>query len=138
MSTILIVDDDSKFLAAADRMLAAAGYRVLQACDGKEAADVLKKSHREIDLAIVDLALPGINGFELIGAISRRPNPVKILATTALYKDVHLEMAKALGAHAVLRKPPAGAPLPEREWLDTVRRLIGDAARERSVSSPQS
>lgn len=135
MSTILIIDDDSKFLFAAEHMLANAGYRVLRASDGKEAAAVLQKAHREIDLAIVDLALPGINGFELIGSISRRPNAMKILATTALYKDVHLEMAGALGAHAVIRKPPAGRPLPEREWLETVRRLIGDPARGRGASA---
>ena len=123
MSTVLVVDDDANFLDQVERMLANAGYQVLRAADGKEGVEILEERHGEIDLAIVDLALPGINGFEIIGAMSRRPNPVKIIATTGLYKEFHLEMAGTLGAHAVIRKPPAGQPLPEREWLATVRQL---------------
>jgi CheY-like chemotaxis protein len=129
MSTVLVVDDDPKFLNAAEHMLAAAGYRVLRAIDGNEAVAVLEKRHSEIDLVIVDMALPGINGFEIIGAISRRPNRIKIIATTSVYKDA-FQMAGTLGAHAAIRKPPEGKPLPERDWLGTVRRLIGYASRE--------
>jgi CheY-like chemotaxis protein len=130
MFTILAVDDDPKFLDAADHLLTAAGYQVLRATDGNQAVDLLEKRHSEIDLIIVDLALPGINGFEIIGAISRRPNRVKIIATTSVYKDTHFEMAATLGAHAAIRKPAEGKPLQEREWLATVRRLIGEPARD--------
>jgi CheY-like chemotaxis protein len=127
MSTILVVDDDVSFLNAAEDMLTTAGYRVLRAAGGKDAVDVLEKKHDQINLAIVDLYLPDVNGFELIGAISRRTNDVKVLAITGIYRDTHLEMAGSLGAHAAIRKPPAGKPLPESEWLGTIRRLIGDA-----------
>lgn len=130
MSTVLVVDDDPKFLNAVDHMLATAGYRVLRAADGHQAVDILEKKHNEIDLIIVDMALPGINGFEIIGAISRRPNRIKIIATTSVYKDTHFEMAATLGAHAAIRKPAEGKPLQEREWLATVRRLIGEPARD--------
>ena len=90
----------------------------------QEAVNVLEKRHADIDLTIVDLALPGVNGFELIGALSRAAKS-KIIATTAVYKDIHLEMSGTLGAHAAIRKPPAGKPLPEKEWLATVHHLIG-------------
>ena len=134
MSTVLIVDDDPKFLSSVQEMLAAAEYRVLGAANGKEALELLDAKHGEIDLAIVDLALPGVNGFEIIGTISRRPNVLKIIATTAVFKEVHLDMAVTLGAHAVIRKPPHGRALPQREWLETVRRLIGDAADGKPAS----
>ena len=127
MSTVLVVDDDPTFLAAADRLLVAAGYSVFHATGGKEAVEILEKKHGEIDLTIMDLSLPEINGFEIIGAISRRPNPIKVIATTGVYKDYHLEVARALGAHAIIRKPPEGKPLPESEWLGTVQNLIGPA-----------
>ena len=130
MFTILVVDDDPKFLDAAEHMLTIAGYHVLGAADGNQAVDVLERRHSEIDLIIVDLALPGINGFELIGAISRRPNSIKIIATTSVYKECHFEMAETLGAHAAIRKPKEGRPLPEREWLATVRQLIGEPVRD--------
>jgi CheY-like chemotaxis protein len=129
MPTILVIDDDASFLDSMEKMLDDAGYEVLRAADGLEGVNLLEKQHRAIDLAIIDLALPGINGFEIIGAISRRPSQVKIIATTGVYKSTHLEVAGTLGAHAVIRKPAPGAPLPEKEWLGTVRQLLGPAAR---------
>jgi putative two-component system response regulator len=135
MPTILVVDDDPKFLCAVERMLTTAGYHVLRASDGKEAEEILERKHNEIDLAIMDLALPGINGFEIIGDMSRRPNSVKIIATTSVYKDDLLTMAGTLGAHAAIRKPPEGKPLPERDWLRVVDRLIGNRAPEQRMSA---
>jgi DNA-binding response OmpR family regulator len=130
MATVLVVDDDPKFLNAVEQMLVVAGYHVLRAIDGNQAVDLLEKKHSEIDLIILDLALPGINGFEIIGAVSRRPSSVKIIATTSVYKECHFEMAGTLGAHAAIRKPPEGKPLPEREWLAAVRRHLGARARD--------
>ncbi len=114
------------FVGEAGRMLTEAGYRVLQAPDGLRAVRILEEMRGEIDLAIVDLALPGMNGFELIGCLSRRPNSVKVLATSGVYHDMHLESATALGAHAAIRKPPSARQLPRQEWLGTVQQLIGE------------
>jgi two-component system response regulator VanR len=135
MTTILVVDDDPRFLNAAEQMLVAAGYLVLRAANGKQAVDVLEKKHSEIDLIIVDLALPDINGFELIGAVSRRTTQIRVIATSSVFKDQYLEMAGTLGAHASIRKSPEGKPLPESEWLATVHRLIGSAGSESTVSA---
>jgi CheY-like chemotaxis protein len=129
MPTILVIDDDPAFLDGMDKMLSGAGYDVLNAADGLEGVKLLEKRHRGIDLAIVDLSLPGMNGFELIGAISRRPSGVKIIATTGVYGESHLEAAGTLGAHAVIRKPAVGARLPEKNWLGTIQDLIGPASR---------
>jgi chemosensory pili system protein ChpA (sensor histidine kinase/response regulator) len=130
MSTVLVVDDDPKFLEALHGILTEAGYLVLQAGDGQEAVDLVELMRRDISLIIVDLALPVVNGFEIIGVLSRRPIPVKIIATSGIYNDHHLEVAATLGAHAVIRKSPEGKPLPKREWLATVRRLIGGQESE--------
>lgn len=125
MQTILVIDDDPVFVRAAESMLAEAGYRAVHATDGKEAARLLDKMNREIDLAIVDLALPNLNGFELIGAITRRPNAMKIIATSGVFGDLQLETATTLGAHAAIRKPPVITSLPRNEWLGTIQKLIG-------------
>ena len=146
MSTILVIDDDIDFLDALHTILATPGYRVLRATDGISAIRLLEEHHELIDLAIVDLALPGMNGFEIIGAVSRRPNSIKVIATTAVYKDSQLEVAGALGAHAVIRKPRPGSPLPAAEWLATVQKLIGSpnggklaraAGAQRSENGPE-
>ena len=125
MPTVLIVDDDPAFLESAAELLTEAGYEVYRAHDGKEAIKTLEKQRAGIALTIIDLNLPDINGFELIGALRRHNNAVKIVATTGLYKDEHLEMAATLGADAALRKPAPGNPIHKREWLQTVERLIG-------------
>jgi CheY-like chemotaxis protein len=123
--TILVVDDDPNFLGQTEELLSAAGYRVLQASDGIRAVQLLEQLRGCIDLAIVDLALPGLNGFELIGALSRRPNSVKIIATSGVFGDMQLESATAVGAHAAIRKPPKTRGLPRQQWLRTVQQLIG-------------
>jgi CheY-like chemotaxis protein len=125
MSTVLVVDDDVDFLDALHQMLAIPGYGVLRATDGLTAIRLIEEHRELIDLAIVDLALPGMNGFEIIGAVSRRPNSIKVIATTGIYKDSQLETAGALGAHAVIRKPAPGSPLPTGQWLGAVQKLIG-------------
>jgi CheY-like chemotaxis protein len=126
MRTILVVDDDPSFLGETEKLLGGAGYRVLNAPDGNKAIRMLEELRSGIDLAIVDLSLPGMNGFELIGALSRRPNTVKIIATSGVYKDTQLEGATALGAHAAIRKPAREKALPQRQWLVTVQQLIGE------------
>jgi len=125
MRTILIVDDDPAFVRETERILTEAGYSVLQATDGLLAVRLLDEIHGKVDLAIIDLALPGMNGFELIGALSRRPSPLKIIATSAVFKEAQLESATALGAHAAIRKPRSAKDIPKDQWLLTVKQLIG-------------
>ena len=133
MSTVLVIDDDITFLDSMQKLLSHQGYEVLRAGDGTQAMKLIEEFRERIDLAVVDLALPGVNGFEILGAVTRRPNRVKLIATTAVYRNSQLEIAGTLGAHAVIRKPPPGSPLPEAEWLAVVRKLIGVPARGRAA-----
>lgn len=125
MRTILLVDDDPLFMREAGNMLTEAGYHVVQASDGLRAVRMIEEMREGIDLAIVDLSIPGVNGFELIGCISRRPNSIKVLATSGVYHDLQLESTTALGAHAAIRKPRSPQQLPRSQWLGTVKKLIG-------------
>jgi CheY-like chemotaxis protein len=127
MRTILLIDDDPAFLLEIDRMLQGAGYVVLKAPDGERAVRLIEDRHEQIDLAIVDLALPGINGFELIGALTRRPNSLKIIATSGVFDTSQLETATAVGAHSTIPKPRANRALPRAQWLKAVEQLIGRA-----------
>jgi CheY-like chemotaxis protein len=94
-----VIDDDAAFLAQLTQVLKDAGYNVLAGTDLANGMAVLERLHADIDLTVVDLVLPGGSGFELINAASRRPNPMKILATTGLLKPNYLEVAKYMGAH---------------------------------------
>jgi DNA-binding NarL/FixJ family response regulator len=122
--TILILDDDHVFIEGLNEVLTGAGYRVLEGLSGDAGMVLLEKLHDEIDLVIVDLVLPGHSGFEILGAFNRRHTPIKLIATTALLKDSYLEIARHLGAHAVIKKHEPGTPFPAEQWLQAVRSLL--------------
>jgi len=120
--SVLVIDDDEDFRQRLAEVLQTARYHVLEAADGQEASALADKLNGAIDLMIVDLCLPRINGFEFIGSVTRRKSNIKIIATSSIYKDSFLDMATGMGADVALRKPQRfNGDL----WLTTVRRLIG-------------
>ncbi len=60
--TILLVDDDTRFLSRLRQWLDNAGPRTLLADDGQKAIAVLEQYHQEIDLVVLDLARPDGDG----------------------------------------------------------------------------
>jgi CheY-like chemotaxis protein len=122
--TILVVDDDPSFVALMRSVVADRGYHVLAARDGFSGLATVDRLHEQIDLLIVDLALPELSGFEVIGAVARRPSAIKVLATTGVFQDSYLEIATSLGAHAFKRKPGLGIEFPRSEWLQTIESLL--------------
>jgi two-component system, cell cycle sensor histidine kinase and response regulator CckA len=67
--TVLFVEDESAVRGLARRVLEAHGYRVFEAADGAQALEVAKQ-HGGIDLLVVDVVLPHMNGPEVAGAIA--------------------------------------------------------------------
>ena len=124
--TILLIDDDRGFLIQLNQALKDVGYRVLEATDMADGMAMLERLHAEIDLTVVDLVLPGGSGFEIINAATRRPNPMKILATTRVLKPTYLEVAKYMGAHDAIRKPEPGTPFSAEEWIRKIGSLLNE------------
>jgi DNA-binding response OmpR family regulator len=109
---VLVVDDDPAFLSELSGQLKTAGYSVIAAKDGSEAIFALGRDQVKIDAAIIDLALPEIGGFQLIGELTRvQKRMIPVIAITGAYSDVYLEVAEYLGAKVAIRKPFAGQPL---------------------------
>jgi two-component system, OmpR family, response regulator RegX3 len=129
---VLVVDDDPAFSNELSRLLKKAGYTTIQAKDGKEAVQAMRKHEASIGAAIVDLALPEVGGFQVIGEIVniRRKSPIPLLAVTGAYKDLYLEVAEYLGAQASIRKPEAGQSL--TPVMEAFERLM----RPQRASSP--
>lgn len=126
--TILLVDDDPGFLLNLSGVLTEAGFRVIAALTGDEAWKILERHHSTIDLLIVDLVLPDIHGLEIIGAVTRRPSPLKVIAASGVMRDSFLETVRYLGAHETLRKPPVGSPVIGEDWLRVVHKLLDSEA----------
>jgi two-component system response regulator AtoC len=122
--TVLVIDDDSTFLGSVCSELRAAGYVALQAPDGLSAQRLMDRLQGAFDVAVIDLALPGISGFELIGLLRQRAPQVRVIATTGLYRPPYLEIAQEIGAHVVLPKPEKA-----ETWVSVVHQAFNSATQ---------
>jgi two-component system, OmpR family, alkaline phosphatase synthesis response regulator PhoP len=102
MKTILVVDDAPNIVELLRLYLEGAGYATVVATDGPAAVELHRK-HRP-DLVILDLMLPGMDGFEVCRAI-RREADTPVLMLTARTDEVDAIVGLELGADDYVTKP---------------------------------
>jgi len=84
---LLIVDDDKAVRRLLARIAERAGFEVDSAKDGMQALEMLQ--HKQYEIAIVDLMMPRLSGYELVQKISTlEPRPIVIVATALMNGDV--------------------------------------------------
>ena len=99
---ILIVDDDASFRTLLRLVAERMGYSVDVAADGLDALRLLS-GHRYA-LAVIDLMMPRVNGYELVDALRRfRHRPAVVIATAMT--DSLVGMLDADVVHSIIRKP---------------------------------
>jgi CheY-like chemotaxis protein len=109
-ATVLLVDDDNAVREVTRAMLHDLGYLVLEAGSGGAALDMLDRTPK-LDLMIVDFAMPGMNGAEVVRlARMRRPN-LPVLFITGFAERSMLE---GIEEPLILRKPFMEDELAER------------------------
>lgn len=101
--TVVVADDDAAVRHLMSRVLTRAGFRVLEAPDGREA---LRLAQAEAaDLVITDLVMPEQDNIETIGMLAKlEPRPA-IIAISGAFGGTMLRAASALGAATALQKP---------------------------------
>jgi len=104
-STILLVDDTAINISALFRYLVSAGYRVLVAKEGKSALDTIRNT--EIDLVLLDIMMPEMDGFEVCEVLKAEPQTAEIpvIFMTALTDTVDKLRGFELGAADYITKP---------------------------------
>lgn len=102
MTTILIVDDDINIIQLVNIHLSQAGYKVFQAKDGTEALEVLKRE--KCDLAVVDVMMPFMDGYELTREI-RKKYDIPVILLTAKNQIEDKEKGFRSGTDDYLLKP---------------------------------
>lgn len=100
---ILIVDDEASLRLFLSEELAEEGYQVFTAANGHEALTLLNE--HPIDLAIIDLQMPGINGLTLMAAIEKMNDPPELIMLTAHASLETSIEAMRLGTSDFLLKP---------------------------------
>ena len=115
---ILIVDDDAQVRTFLSALLEADGCTVTTASNGKEAQARCRETG--FDLVITDLVMPDQEGLEMIHAVRKNWPNLPILAISGAFGGAYLDLARKLGAAAVLRKPFEPGSI-----LREVHRLLG-------------
>jgi CheY-like chemotaxis protein len=100
---IVVADDEAGVRSFLRLVLEGAGYEVLEAPSGKLALQEARAGR--VDLVITDLVMPEQEGIETIRALCREVPGVGIIAISGALGPQFLEVARMLGAQAVLSKP---------------------------------
>ncbi len=120
MKTILVAEDRDASRELIRTVLVAAGYRVVEARDGREAVE--RATEIQADLVLLDLYMPHLDGFAVLGELRARPEyaTVPVIALTASAMAGDRERAIASGFSDYISKPVNMAHL-RRE----ISRLLG-------------
>jgi two-component system, OmpR family, alkaline phosphatase synthesis response regulator PhoP len=101
--TILVIEDDPSITMGLELNLRAEGYRVILAHDGEEGLAKARKD--EIDLLILDVMLPRLNGFEVLRMLRGEGNEIPVLMLSARGAEMDKVMGLELGAEDYVTKP---------------------------------
>ena len=118
-TTVLVVDDQYFSRRVAYRVLSEAGYRVLEAEDGEEALDALYSARARVDLVMIDVVMPKIDGVELAARIQEQWPEKRILFMSGYAAEV-------LAQHGLiyLDVPFLAKPFTRDEALAKVREAL--------------
>ncbi len=108
---ILIVDDEPNVVVSIQFLMEQQGYKVMTAERGEDALDLIYQY--KPDLVLLDIMLPGIDGYEVCEIIRLNPDfrDIKIVFLTAKGREVEIAKGLALGADAYITKPYSNAAL---------------------------
>lgn len=101
---ILIAEDDYTNFEFLKKALERTGANLIHACDGKEAIELFSEN-KKIDLILMDIMMPEMNGFDATSEIKKIKNEVPIIAQTALAMEGDDKRALEAGCDAYISKP---------------------------------
>ena len=124
--TVLLVDDEESLLALGAQMLERLGYTVMTAPDGREAVDLYRQRQQDIDLILMDLTMPHMDGVEAFREM-RRINPrARIVLASGYSRQDAASRFAGKGLAGFIQKPYT------RELLrDTLAMALGGQDSER-------
>ena len=99
---ILLVDDEKQFVDTLSERLGMRGFEARVAYDGPEA---LKAVEQPTDVIVLDLRMPGMDGFEVLRNVKKSNPQVQVIILTGHGGDAEEQTAYRMGAYNFLRKP---------------------------------
>ena len=122
MARILIIDDSPTEVYVFKRMLEENGYETFSANNAQEGLE--KAKHEKPDLILMDVVMPGMNGFQATRRLARDPETAKIPVIMITTKDQETDRIWGLrqGARDYVVKPPT-----ESEFLAKIKAQLGSS-----------
>ena len=109
--SILVVDDEDMIRTIAAQILKTAGYRVQTCADGQEAVELYARDHGSIDLVIMDMVMPKVDGREAFNRMRKIEPRVKMLLSSGFSEDGDAQAILEDGALGFIQKPYRSAEL---------------------------
>jgi two-component system response regulator ResD len=125
--TIVVAEDDSAIRELLTHHLEREGFRVVAVCDGQAA---LRGARHAADLLILDIGLPGVDGFDVVRTLRREERAIPIVMLTARSEEIDRVVGFELGADDYVCKP-----FSPREVVARVRAVLKRAGH--AVESAQ-
>ncbi len=119
--TILIVDDEPDILNLTSKFLTLGDYNIITCNNGKEAMKVLEERYEEIDLVLLDVMMPGIDGYTVLDRVKTDENYKNIIVVLFTVKSFNedIQKGKRFGADYYITKPFSG-----KELLNRVNEIL--------------
>jgi two-component system, OmpR family, phosphate regulon response regulator PhoB len=127
--TVLVVDDEELIRDTVALALGDEGYTVVVAEDGRQALELARQAER-VDLIVLDLMLPHINGLDLCRLLRREGNGVPILMLTAKSSETDRVVGLEVGADDYLAKP-----FGMRELIARCRAVLRRQSRQQTLDN---
>ena len=134
MKKVLILEDEVSIRSFVVINLKRAGYDVVEAGTGEEALELLK-SNPDVGMAILDIMLPGIDGFEVCRSIRATDKKIGIIMLTARSQEMDKITGLMTGADDYMTKPFSPAELTAR--IDALYRRVGPESGGESTEITQ-
>jgi len=131
-STVLVIDDDGKFLETMRILLAGAGYNVLTSNTGPKGLDMLRYGPRDVSVVVLDFNMPRFNGADTLEYLRKLNGQVKVIAVSGL-KLNELPPGFQEGVDRFVPKPFSNG-----EFLNTVEELLnGNSEAETTAAAAE-
>lgn len=103
--TVLVVDDEEPMRLSTEQLLSSIGYRTLTASSGREALELLARDPTSVDLAVLDLGMPGMDGLQTFQEMRQIRPDLPAILLTGLPQSQQVRSAMIQGIRGVLAKP---------------------------------
>lgn len=136
MKRILVVEDEDAIRDFEVINLKRSGYEVVDVPNGEEALQIFDRNPTQFDVAVLDVMMPGIDGFEVCRRIREKNSTIGIIMLTAKGQEMDKVNGLMIGADDYITKPFSPSELVAR--VDAVHRRVTMLAERAPKQQPSS